>query len=130
MFRRSRAANSVVGGGIRPKFKIILAFMHILITCKNEDEPLRKNKRLSFNSCKKNMSCVTRKLAFCIGADQLHSKCAADQCLCFRYIVQSLCFQNFQPQSIFCGCTACRTWSETQKTGFLVMWLIISVLHG
>ena len=41
MFRRSRAANSVVGGGIKPKFKIILAFMHILITRKNEDEPLK-----------------------------------------------------------------------------------------
>ena len=36
-FRRSRAANSAVSGGIPPKFKLIQAFMVALITCKNED---------------------------------------------------------------------------------------------
>ena len=36
-FRRARADNSGVGGGIWPKFKLIQAFMHVLATCKNED---------------------------------------------------------------------------------------------
>ena len=31
-FRRSRAANSIVSGGNWPKFKLIQAFMHVLIT--------------------------------------------------------------------------------------------------
>ena len=30
----SRAANSVVCGPIWPKFKLVLDFMHVLITCK------------------------------------------------------------------------------------------------
>ena len=29
--------NSVAGGGIWPKFELIQAFMHVLVTCKNED---------------------------------------------------------------------------------------------
>ena len=37
-FRRSRAANSIVSGGIWPKFKLIQAFMHVLITCKYEKD--------------------------------------------------------------------------------------------
>ena len=46
-----------------------------------------------------------RKLTFCIcenkGADQLRGNLEADQCLCFRYIVQSLNFLNpkFQASS-------------------------------
>ena len=44
----------------------------------------------SFFVCVKyNLSPVVRKPAFCLcenkGADQLHSNCAADQRLCFRY---------------------------------------------
>ena len=35
-FRRARADNSEVGGGIWPKFELIQAFMHVLLTCKNE----------------------------------------------------------------------------------------------
>ena len=35
-FRRSRADNSGVGGGIWPNFELIQAFVHILVTCKNE----------------------------------------------------------------------------------------------
>ena len=35
-FRRARADNSGVGGGIWPKFELIQAFMHVLVTCKNE----------------------------------------------------------------------------------------------
>ena len=30
--------NSDVGGGIWPKFELIQAFMHVLVTCKNEDD--------------------------------------------------------------------------------------------
>ena len=37
-FRRTRADNSGVGGGIWPKFEIIQASMHVLVTCKNEDD--------------------------------------------------------------------------------------------
>ena len=37
-FRRARADNSGVGGGIWPKFVLIQAFMHVLVTCKNEDD--------------------------------------------------------------------------------------------
>ena len=36
-FRRSRAANSEDSGGILPKFELILAFIVVLVTCKNED---------------------------------------------------------------------------------------------
>ena len=36
-FRRGRADNSGVGVGIWPKFELIQAFMHVLVTCKNED---------------------------------------------------------------------------------------------
>ena len=37
-FRRTRADNSCVGVGIWPKFELIQAFMHVLVTCKNEDD--------------------------------------------------------------------------------------------
>ena len=40
-FRRSRADNSGVGGGIWPKFEHIQAFMHVLVTCKNEDDAIK-----------------------------------------------------------------------------------------
>ena len=43
-FRRSRAANSGVSGGILPKFKLIQAFIVVLVTCKNEEDPI-KNER-------------------------------------------------------------------------------------
>ena len=39
--RRARAVNSGVGGGIWPKFELIQAFMHVLITCKNEDDQFK-----------------------------------------------------------------------------------------
>ena len=47
-FRRPRAANSVVCGGILSNFKLVQAFMHILVTCKNEEDPL-KMKDLEFS---------------------------------------------------------------------------------
>ena len=40
-FRRSRAANSEVSGGILPKFKLIQAFIVVLLTCKNEEDPIK-----------------------------------------------------------------------------------------
>ena len=55
---------------------------------------------------------VFRKAAFGIcenkGSDQLHGIIAADQRLCFHYIVQSLYLLNlnFKALAIFCGCTA------------------------
>ena len=41
LFRRSRATNSEVSGGILPKFKLIQAFIVVLVTCKNEEDPIR-----------------------------------------------------------------------------------------
>ena len=38
IFQMTRADNSGVGGGIWPKFELIQAFMHVLVTCKNEDD--------------------------------------------------------------------------------------------
>ena len=38
IFKRSRAANSVVGGGILAKFKLIQAFIDVLVTSKNEED--------------------------------------------------------------------------------------------
>ena len=59
------------------------------------------------------MSLVVRKPAFCIcenkKADSLHSNCAADQRLCFRYRYYNpptSVIQFFKPLAIFCCCTA------------------------
>ena len=35
------ADNSKVGGGIWAKFELIQAFMHVLNTCKNEEDPIK-----------------------------------------------------------------------------------------
>ena len=40
-FRRSRAANSKVSDGILPKFKLIQAIIVVLVTCKNEEDPIK-----------------------------------------------------------------------------------------
>ena len=40
-FRGSRAANSEVSGGILPKFELIQAFIVVLVTCKNEEDPIK-----------------------------------------------------------------------------------------
>ena len=40
-FKRSRAANSEVSGGILPKFELIQAFNVVLVTCKNEEDPIK-----------------------------------------------------------------------------------------
>ena len=40
-FRRARADNFGVGGNMWPKFEPIQAFMHVLVTCKNEDDRIK-----------------------------------------------------------------------------------------
>ena len=39
-FRLSRAANFEVSGGIPPKLELIQAFIVVLFTCKNEEDPI------------------------------------------------------------------------------------------
>ena len=42
VFSRSpRAANSLVSGGILPKFELIQAFIVLLVTCKNKEDPIK-----------------------------------------------------------------------------------------
>ena len=43
-FRRSRAANSAVGGPIRLKFKLVPALMHVIITCNYEKERMKNSR--------------------------------------------------------------------------------------
>ena len=40
-FKRSRAANSIVHGRIMPNFELIPDFMAVLVTCKNEEDPIK-----------------------------------------------------------------------------------------
>ena len=40
-FRHLRANNSEVSGRILPKFELIQAFIVVLITCKNEEDPIK-----------------------------------------------------------------------------------------
>ena len=40
-FRRSRATNSEVSCGILPKFELIQAFIVVLVTGKNEEDPIK-----------------------------------------------------------------------------------------
>ena len=41
-FRRSRAANTEAGGWVWRKIKLIQTFMEVLVTCKNEEDPFKK----------------------------------------------------------------------------------------
>ena len=43
-FRRLRAATSVVHGRFWPNFKLIQALMYVIITCKYEKDPIKKNR--------------------------------------------------------------------------------------
>ena len=43
-FRCSRAANSAVSGPIRPKFELIRALMHVIVTCKYEKERMKNSR--------------------------------------------------------------------------------------
>ena len=40
-FRRSKAANSVAGGLVLPKIKLIQTFMGVLVTCKNKEDQFK-----------------------------------------------------------------------------------------
>ena len=40
-FKLPRTANSVAGDGIWQKFKLIQAFMVVLVTCKNDEDPFQ-----------------------------------------------------------------------------------------
>ena len=40
-FLGSMADNSEVSGGIWQKFELIQVFMHLLVTCKNEEDPMK-----------------------------------------------------------------------------------------
>ena len=40
-YKHPRAANSVVDGGVWPKFKLIQVLMVVLVTCKNKDDPFK-----------------------------------------------------------------------------------------
>ena len=40
-FRRSSATNSEVCGGILPKFRLIQAFIVVLVSCKNEEDQMK-----------------------------------------------------------------------------------------
>ena len=39
--RHARAVNSVAGGWMRPKIKLIQNFMGVHVTCKNEEDPFK-----------------------------------------------------------------------------------------
>ena len=41
IFRCARAANSIVGGGVGPKFKLIQALIVLILTFKNEKDPFK-----------------------------------------------------------------------------------------
>ena len=43
-FRRSRAADSAVDGPIRPKFEIVRALKHVIVTCKYEKKRMKNNR--------------------------------------------------------------------------------------
>ena len=45
MFRRSRAANSVVSGPIWLKFELVRDFMHVLVTCKYKKDRIKNNRK-------------------------------------------------------------------------------------
>ena len=44
IFRRSRAADSVVSGPIWPKFELVRDFMHVLVTCKYKKDRIKSNR--------------------------------------------------------------------------------------
>ena len=43
-FRLSRAANSAVGGPIKPKFELVRALMHVMIACKYEMDQMKNSR--------------------------------------------------------------------------------------
>ena len=81
-----------------------------------------------------NMRRVVRKPTFYIcenkDADQLRGNREAYQRLCFRYTDSTISLlpkyeiSSLQPSSVAVQPGLCGTWSETQKTGFLITRLI------
>ena len=79
------------------------------------------------------LRCEKTCIKFCIrenkGVDQLHSKCAADQRLCFRYINSTIPLlpkseiSNLKPSSVAVQPGLYSAWLETPKTVFLIMQL-------
>ena len=77
------------------------------------------------------------KPAFCIcenkDAEQLCGNCEADPHLCFQYTDSTIPLlpkseiSSLQPSSVVVQPGLCGTWSETPKTGFLAMQLILSL---
>ena len=75
------------------------------------------------------LSCIMRKPAFCMcqnkGKDQLRSY--ADLCPWFHFIDSTIYLlpkseiSRLWPSSVAVQFILCRTWSETPKTGFLMM---------
>ena len=51
-FKRSRAANSAVGGQIKPKFELIQDYIVVLVTCKNEEDPIKNQSTRELTSQK------------------------------------------------------------------------------
>ena len=49
-FRYSRAANSVVSGGIWPKFELVQAFTYVLVTCEYGKEPIKTAEKTRIHS--------------------------------------------------------------------------------
>ena len=45
IFRRSRAANSVVSGPTWPKFELVREFMHVLVTCKYKKDRIKTTEK-------------------------------------------------------------------------------------
>ena len=43
-FRLSRAANSALGGPIKPKFELVRALMHVIIACKYEVDQIKNSR--------------------------------------------------------------------------------------
>ena len=80
------------------------------------------------------MSLDMRTPLFCIcenkNANQLRCNREADQRRCFRYIACTIHLlpkykiSSMNPSSVAVQPGLCRTWSETSKTGFLIMNLI------
>ena len=79
-----------------------------------------------------------RKPDFCLcenkGADQLCSNWTTDQCLCVRYSDSTISLlliakiSSLLPASVTLQANLCRTWSETLKIDFLVLWLVSSII--
>ena len=54
--RRSRAANTAVHGQIWSNFELVQAFMVVLVTCKNEKDPIKNENARVFTTLYINFS--------------------------------------------------------------------------